>query len=192
MTSGQVVSPETINGDWWSAGNAGHRPTVGTIPDVQPKRSFARNAVLPALMMICGAVVMVGSTMPWLTADFLDHMSYVSGTDQALATAFVINGWATFAGGGSLAVLSALMIISDERALRTLTGVVAAATVGLAGYDLIRVLQQIHYARQSAARLSASLSSGLAGHVHVGYGLIVVMAAAGVGFVCALLEGSSE
>lgn len=192
ISSGQAVSSESTNGDWWAVGRAAHRPTVGTVPAVQLKKSFARSAVLPGLMMICGAVVMVASTMPWITANFLHHMSYVSGTDQAVATAFVINGWVTFACGGALAVLSALMIVSDEGALRVLSGLVAATAVGLACYDLIRVLQQIHYARQSAARLYPTLADGLLGHAHVGYGLIVLVAAAGVGFVAALIQGSSE
>ena len=192
VKSGQAVPTGTTNGDWWAAGRAAHRPTVGTIPVVQTNRSFARSALIPGLMMICGAVVMVASTMPWLTANFLHHMSYISGTDQSVATAFGVNGWVTFACGGGLAVLSALMIISDEGALRVLAGFVSAAAVGLAGYELIRVLQQIHYARQASARLYPSLALDLLGRVHIGYGLIVVMAAAGVAFFAALAEASAD
>lgn len=191
---GQVMPAPAgaTNGDWWAAGNAAHRPTVGTIPAVRRERSFARSAVLPGLMMVCGAVVMVASTMPWVTANFLHHMSYVSGTDKSVATAFGINGWTSFAGGGALAVLAAVMIVSDEGALRFLAAFVAALTLAAGVYELIRVLQQIHYARQSAERLYSSLATALIGRVHVGYGLIVLVAAAGVGFLASLLEGGAD
>lgn len=194
VTPGQAVpaNAATTNGDWWAAGSAPHRPTVGTIPVVRTNRSFVRSAVMPGLMMICGAVVMVASTMPWITANFLHHMSYVSGTDKSVATAFGINGWTSLAAGCGLVVLSGVMLLTDDRTLRIFAGFVAALTLALCLYELIRVLQQIHYARQTSSRLASPLADTLLGHVHVGYGLVVLVAAAGVGFFAALLEGGSD
>ena len=191
-SSGLIASAEAVNGTWWAAGQAAHRPTSGTIPAVQTSRSFARSAVMPGLVMICGAVVMVASTMPWVTANLGVHMSYVSGTDKAVATAFGINGWTTFAAAAAFAVLGAVLIVTDERGVRFLAGLVGAGTLALALYELIRVLQQIHYARQTATRLYPSLSQALLGRVHVGYGLVLLVAAAGVGFLAALLSGAPD
>lgn len=192
MASRDVVSAEVTDGNWWAAGRAAHRPTVGTIPAVRTSRSFTRSAVIPGLVMICGAVVMVASTMPWVTANLGIHMSYVSGTDKAIATAFGVDGWATFAAGAAMAVLGGVLVVTNDGQVRLLAGLVGAGTAALSGYELIRVLQQIHYSRQSAARLYPSLAHALLGRVHVGYGLVVLVSAAGVGFLASLLSGGPD
>jgi len=135
---------------------------------------------------------MVASTMPWITGNFVHHMSYISGTDRSIRTAFGINGWTSFAVGCGLAVMGGTLLIAEDRALRLFGGFMGALALAISLYELVRVLQQIHDARQSAARLSASLSGALLGRVHVGYGLVVLVVAAGVGFFAAMLEGASE
>lgn len=176
--------------DWWSAGSAAPRPNVGTVPTVVVRRSFARSRLLPGLMVLCGALAMVMSTQAWVTANFLRHMSTVDGTDKVVSSAFGINGWAALGAGAALLVLSAVMMVSDERGLRILTALVAAGTLAIAGYELIRVLQAIHYARSDASRMGP-LAAELAGRAHVGYALVVLAAAAGAAFLAGLVEVGS-
>jgi hypothetical protein len=134
---------------------------------------------------------MVMSTQAWITSNFLQHMSAVDGTDKVVSTAFGINGWATFSLGAALVALSAVMMASDERGIRILTSLVAAGLLAASGYELIRVLQKIHYAHSASSRMG-SLAYELLGRAHVGYALIVLTAAAGVAFVASLMEATGE
>ena len=179
-----------VGRDWWGVGSAPHRPNVGTLPSQRSGRSYTRSRFLPGLMVLCGATVMVMSTQPWVTAHFLSHTSFVYGTDKAVSTAFGIDGWATFAAGAALLVLSALMMVSEERGLRALAALVAAGTVALAAYETTRVLQKLHYTHSVSARMGP-LAYGLLGRAHVGYALIVLGAAAVVAFLSSLAELNS-
>lgn len=176
---------------WWGAGSAPHRPTVGTIPSVGATRSLGRGRFLPGLMVVAGAVVMYMSTQAWITADFVRHASTVSGTDQVVSSAFGVNGWATFSLGAVLVALSAVMMISDERGVRALAALVAAGTVAAGAYELIRVLQKIHYAHSASSRMGP-LAYQLLGRAHIGYGLVVVAVASVVALLAALVEVSGE
>jgi hypothetical protein len=188
----QIENPaqEVETRDWWGAGSAGQRPTVGTIPQVVSPRSHIRSRLLPGVVVLCAGTAVFMSTQPWITAHFLRHMSSIYGTDKVVSTAFGINGWATLAAAAALVLVSALTLVSDDRALRYLSGLIAAGLAGLSAYELVRVLQKIHYARSESARMGA-LSTQLLGRAHVGYGLIVLAAAAGLALVASLLDASS-
>ncbi len=175
---------------WWGAGSAPHRPNVGSLPSVHARRLSTRSPFMPGLMVLCGAAIMVMSTQPWITAHFLGHTSAIYGTDKVVSTAFGINGWATFAAGAALVALSALMMVSDEQGLRALAMLVAAGAVALAGYEMTRVLQKLHYTHSVSARMGP-LAYGLLGRAHVGYALVVLAAAAAVAFLASLVEVTS-
>ncbi len=191
MTQSQVAAAGTESRAWWGAGSAPHRPNVGSTPSVGSGRSYARSRVLPGLMVICGALSMAMSTQAWITSNFLQHMSTVDGTDKLVSTSFGVNGWATFSLGAALVALSAVMMASNERGLRLLAALVAAGLLAASGYELIRVLQKIHYARSVSGRMGP-LAYGLLGRAHVGYALVVLTAAAGVAFFCSVIEATGE
>jgi hypothetical protein len=178
--------------DWWAAGTAAPSPTRLTAPVVvHAPRPYAHSTVVPAVLVVCGAVAMAASTLPWITANFLRHTSDIEGTDGAITRAISLNGWLTFSGGAAILVLGALMVTSSERALRFLVLFIAFVTAGFAAYDVFRILQQIRDARSAATRLGPFAYS-LAGHLHIGYGLVVVASAAGVALVASAVGAVSS
>lgn len=187
MTQEQVQPEAAAPKDWWSSGVSDRRPTQVTVPTVTSRRP---NAFLPTLMIAGGVVAAVGSTLPWVSARILGHTYMVDGTDHAISTAISVNGWVTLAGGATVALLGALMIISGERALRWLGIVLSLATTGFAVYDIVRIVQKIDESK-SRTRHAGPVIANLLGHVTVGYGLIMVVAAAGVASLAALLAGGS-
>lgn len=191
MTQSQEAAAGSESRAWWGAGSAPHRPNVGSTPSVGYGRSYARSRVLPGLMVICGGLAMVMSTQAWITAHFLQHASSVDGTDKVVSTAFGVNGWMTFALGAALVALCAVMMASDQRGIRVLTALVATGLLAGSGYELIRVLQKIHYAHSVSSRMG-SLAYELLGRAHVGYALIVLTAAAGAAFIASLIELTGE
>jgi hypothetical protein len=160
-----------------------------TVPAVASRGR--QNAVLPTVMMAGGIVTIVGSTLPWVSATILRHTATVAGTNHGITTAISVNGWVTIAGGAAVTLLASLMIVSGERALRWLATILSLATTGFAVYDIVRIVQKIDDAKTKAARLRAPFVGNLLGHITVGYGLIMVVAAASVAALAALLSSGS-
>src|SRR5438270_1802127 len=173
--------------DWWGAGKSTTRATQIVPPVIIYPKARVRSRVLPGLMVTSGAVAIAGSALPWITAHFLRFTADVDGTSHVITTAFGLNGWVTIAGGAGVLLLGALMMISDETSLRVLGSLFATATAGFSTYELVRVLQKLHYGHSAAVQLGP-FSAYLAGRAHVGYGLIMLVSAAGVAALAALLE----
>jgi hypothetical protein len=134
-------------------------------------RSAIRSRVMPGIMVLGAATVLAGSTLPWLTIG----RTYFDGTSAVLSTAFGINGWVAMAAAEVLLLLAALMMVSDERAIRQLGLLAALGTAAATSYELVRVLQKVHYEKAPF-------------HFHVGYGLVMAEVAALVALVAAAIE----
>jgi hypothetical protein len=183
----QVKAETPAPKDWWSSGTASVRPTQVTVPVLPPDRSQARNIVLSSLILVGGGVTMLASTLPWITATILRHTASVDGTDQAITKAITTNGWVTLGGGAALVVLGALMIVAGERVLRWLTILVGMGTTGFAVYDLVRIVQKTDQANAQVSKLG-SLAFKLGVHSGVGYGLIILVAAASATLILAMFD----
>ena len=126
---------------------------------------------MPGIMVLGAATILAGSTLPWLTIG----RTYFDGTSAVLSTAFGINGWVAMAAAEVVFVMAALMMVSEERAVRWLGLLGALGTAGVIGYELIRVLQKVHYEKRPF-------------HFHVGYGLVMASIAALVVLLAAAIE----
>ena len=127
------------------------------------------------LVLVCGIVMMVGSVTAWVSATALGHKVSVTGTEITGYT--LLNGWFTFICGIALLVLGGLLAVSDDGAVRLLAILTAFTSLGLAVYDLVRVLHLISKAHSSASGLG-STGGLLSGGESVGFGLILVLVAA--------------
>ena len=192
-----IQTPEGAEGaaqkDWYAVSRPGERANTLRVPELAPgrgRRSFTRSRFRPAVMVIAGATTLVGSTLPWLATKLLGHTTTVLGTDHAIIHDLSVNGWTTFAGGAAVAVLAALMMVSDEMALRLLAALIAAATAAFAIYDTFRLYQRLDHTRSQAVHLGPA-AVRLASHIHLGYGLFVTLAGAGVLFLASLLEAAA-
>ena len=167
------VNPPTAA--WWSA--PGGSPQSMTMPRAvpTPARPAVRSRIMPGLMVLGAATVLAGSALPWLTIGRV----YFNGTSAVLSTAFGINGWVTMAAAEVVILMAALMMISDERAVRWLGLLGALGTAGVTGYELIRVMQKIHYEKAPL-------------HFHVGYGLVMASIAALVVLLAAAVEAAAR
>jgi hypothetical protein len=144
-----------------------------TLPRAVPPahRHVIRSRIMPGLMVLGAATVLAGSTLPWLTIGRV----YFDGTSAVLSTAFGINGWVAMAAAEVMLLMAALMMISEERAIRQLGLLAALGTAAATSYELVRVLQKVHYEKAPF-------------HFHAGYGLVMAEIAALVALMAAAIE----
>ena len=126
------------------------------------------------LVLMSGIVMMVGSVTAWLTATALGHKVSITGTQ---ITSGLLNGWFTFIAGITLLVLGGLLAVSDDAAVRLLAILASFTSLGLAVYDLIRVLHLTSKAHPPASGVG-SIGGLLSGGEGLGFGLILVLVAA--------------
>jgi hypothetical protein len=119
--------------------------------------------------------MMIGSATAWVSASTLGHTISVTGFQIAGST--VVTGSLTFTAGVTLLVLGGLLLVSDAGAIRLLGILTALTSLGLAGYDLARIMHLISRAHSSASGLAPN-GAALPGRLSVGFGLIMVLVAA--------------
>jgi hypothetical protein len=120
---------------------------------------------------------MLGSVTSWVTTTALGHAVSITGTQ--FSGSALVNGWFTFIGGITLLVLGGLLVVSDEGAVRVLGILFAVASLGLAVYDLVKILHLISKTHSPASAASSVGSTAvLTGRLSVGFGLIMVLVAA--------------
>jgi hypothetical protein len=175
--------------DWWDAGRGAPRNATQVAPPVviYATRDRERNPVLSSLTVAAGGTAMLMSALPWVTANFQHHVTRVWGTSPLITHAIASNGWLTFTGGATLVFMGLLMLASSVFALRIITTLLAAITSGIAAYDTVRLVQKLHDAQHAVGRTGV-LATHLAGHLQLGYGIIVVLCVSFVALIASAMQ----
>ena len=175
--------------DWWEEGLAARNVTQVDSPPVviYPSRDFDRSPVLPAVMVAAGGTTMLMSLLPWVTANFAHHTTRVWGLSPLITKAISSNGWITFTGGATVVFMGLLMLASGVFALRVISTLLATMTAGIAAYDTVRLVQRVHQAHHGLAHAGV-LATRLAGDVHLGYGIVVVLCVSFLALVASAIQ----
>ena len=173
--------------DWWASGKDARSVTEVNAPPVviYPSWEPSGSLLLPATVMATGATAMLMSALPWVTANSLHHYAKIAGTTEFMTKLVGSNGWLTFTGGATLVFMGVLMLASRALAVRIISALLAATTAGIAGYDIVTLSQKIHTATHSGTGL---LATRLSGHLHLGYGIIVVLCVAFAALLASIIE----
>lgn len=171
-----------------------HRAPVFVAGDTAAPRTGASTGLTlsTVVLFLCAALVIVGSLTPWVTLSVASLSVSSDGNQSGLSTLMGagVNGWFTFVGGIALLLIGALMIASRKRALRQLALLLAVATLGLSGYDMARVAYKVSASGTYPKGLPSSVTRAftLTNHLGVGFGLILLLAAALVAMFAAAAE----
>jgi hypothetical protein len=163
---------------------------------VRPSRIATSSALTspatPFIVLLAGALMMIGSVTTWLTVSLGGHSLGVAGTDAAAGSGTLssVNGWFTFTGGVVLLLVGGLMLVSAERSIRQLAAVVSFASLAYAIYDLIHILSDI--SNYNGFVHQGGLPSGLSINVTVGFGLILVLVAGVAAVVASVMAARSS
>ena len=137
------------------------------------------------LLLASGITVMLASVTTWVGSTLsaagvvsgsgagLSLSSTTSGVDPSISNVIGVNGYVTLTAGAVLIVFAGLMMVSDDTGIRLFAALFALATVGLAIYVVVRLLQKIN-----AAHVPHGAS------LDIGWGAILVL---GASFVAALV-----
>ena len=137
------------------------------------------------ILLASGITVMLASVTTWIASTVsaggalsgsgasLSLSSTTSGVDPSISNVIGVNGYVTLTAGAVLIVFAGMMMISDDAGIRLLAALFALATVGLAIYVVVRLLQKIN-----AAHVPHGAS------LDIGWGAILVL---GASFVAALV-----
>jgi hypothetical protein len=175
----------------------GSRPVL-VDPRLRPVQTSRVNApaskstAAPLIVLLAGAVMMIGSVTTWLTISFGGRSIGIAGTATSGGNGGLssVNGWFTFTGGIILLLLGGLMFASNDRSLRQLATFISFASLAYAIYDLVRILNDISHYNSSISRigLPSSVSTG----VDVGFGLMLVLFAGLVALVASFITVQSS
>ena len=147
----------------------------------KPKTTPATVSVGLLLIMASAITLMYGSVGSWIrltgSVGILGLHLNVNGTDPGVSQLIGVNGWATFIAGIVLLVFAGLSMTNDDTVLALLTALVAGATLILAIYDMVRVIQKIQ-----------QVTTGPGSSISVGWGLIAVLSAAVLIMLVALVR----
>lgn len=145
--------------------------------------------------LLGGAAVIVGSVTTWLRITGFGHTVNVAGTDTATSTVQVrtaghaavavatthfhaSHGWITLVLGGGIVLFAALLVPLRPTLLRLVSVLASLGALGYGIYEIVDIQSHIDSARQAARNNLFALVTGV--NAHIGYGLIVVVAGAGV------------
>jgi hypothetical protein len=136
--------------------------------------------------MVAGVVMMVGSVTTWVSVSLAGHTVSVAGTaGRATANLAKGDGWVTFSFGAVVVVMGGLGLVSKGSLLRLITSIVAMVGLGFAIYYVVHVLNAISKFHASVGEISGG---AFAAHAQIGFGLIMVLAAAAAATLAALIE----
>jgi hypothetical protein len=170
-------------------------PRMGPFQPARVAAPVPKTTAAPLVVLISGALLMVGSVTTWLTVSLAGHSLGVSGTDAsgASGTLSSVNGWFTFTGGVVLLLLGSLMLVSSDRTIRQLAIVVSFGSLAYALYDLIHILSDIsNFNSDTKAILKTGIGATISPSVTVGYGLIVALVAGVAALVASCLAARSS
>ena len=126
----------------------------------------------PLILLLGGMTVMLGATGPWLRFPVGDRSLDVAGNQVQMSS--LVDGRLVLAAGVATVVLAALMMVWHVALARTISVLLATATLAVAGYDWY------HLHRVVSGGLLGSLGGDMVGRAGVGYGLWLSTAAAAI------------
>jgi hypothetical protein len=153
------------------------------------------------LAILGGAAVIVGSVTTWLRITGFGHTLSLGGTDTGTSTVQVrttrggpilvttthfhaSHGWITLALGAAIVLFAALLMLVRPTLLRLVPLLASLGALGYGFYQIVDIQSHIDSARHAARNNLLALVTGV--NAHIGYGLIVVVAGAGVAVLTSL------
>lgn len=153
-------------------------PSAGMTPmPMKPPRAIPGAG--PLVMLGAAALILLGSFLPWVT------ISVAFATVSANGVTDDRDGWISLGLGIGLGVCAAIIALGHDRRVfwPVAGGVIAAAAVGVAIYEMIYL---------STLSSSSKRSGGttiVAVHTSIAYGLVILLIASVVGFVGCVMVG---
>jgi hypothetical protein len=142
-------------------------------------------------MVLAGTAMIIGSVTPWASTKLVGHTVTVSGTQASKGlSVHYPTGWNTLAIGILVIVLGLLVAISRAAALRVAALLATLGAAGVAAWSLAVILHDESKFNSKFGSLVhvPKSAAGLIPHVATGYGLIVVVIAAGLAVLGGLAD----
>jgi len=141
------------------------------------------------LMLVSGIALILGSITTWISVSagtsglfslggfHIAGTATTNGVDPAISTLIGINGYLTLTGGAVVLLFAGLMMVTDEVSIRIVGCFFAVATLGLAIYAVVRLVQKINAAHPLHGTT-----------IGIGWGVIVVLGAAVIATLVTIAE----